>query len=137
MTSMHSIRVELPSELFEQLQRAVDRSDQLVETVLVDSLAMLFGTPRADWEQRAGTLETLTDARLRALVYRRITWSEGARLRELSARGKHTALSDEEQTELAALIDESDRLMLLRSRALLMLRQPPSSGSGCQCVSCV
>jgi hypothetical protein len=123
MTSTHSIRVELPSELFEQLQQAADRSDQPIEAVLVDSLAMLFGTPRADWEQLAGTLETLTDAQLLALVYRRITWPEGARLRELSERGKHTALSDDEQTELAALIDEADRLMLLRSRALLLLRQ--------------
>jgi hypothetical protein len=123
MADTHSIQVDLPVELFEQIREAAARSDQPVESVLVDSLSLLFGTPWTDWEQLMATLETLPDAQLWALVYRRMAWPAGGRLRELTARGKQAALSDEEQNELAALIDDADRQTLLRSRALLALRQ--------------
>ncbi len=123
MAGTHSLQVELPADLFEQIRKAAARSDQPVESVLVDTLALLFGTSRADWEGLAATLETLSDEELWALVYRRMAWPEGARVRELTARGKQATLSDAEQSELAALIDEADRLTLLRSRALLVLQQ--------------
>ncbi|MGH2410281.1 MAG: hypothetical protein ACRDGS_07940, partial [Chloroflexota bacterium] len=119
----HSLHVELPAELFERIREAAARGDQPLESVLVDTLALLFGAPQADWEQRTAALDTLPDAQLWAVVYRRVAWPEGARLRELTARGQQAALSDEEQAELAALIDETDRLTVLRSRALLVLRQ--------------
>ncbi|MGH2346064.1 MAG: hypothetical protein ACRDG4_12620 [Chloroflexota bacterium] len=123
MAGMHSLQVELPADLFERIREAAARSDQPIESVLVDTLALLFGTSRADWERRAATLETLPDAELWALVHRRMAWPEGARIRELTAHGKQVTLSDGEQSELADLIDEADRLILLRSRALLVLRQ--------------
>ena len=84
---------------------------------------MLFGAPSADWEQLTETLEILPDARLWALIYRRPVWPEGAWLRELATRGREETLSDEEQVEVAVLIDEVDRLTLLRARALLVRRQ--------------
>ena len=123
MAGTHSIQVELPADLFEQIREAAARSDQPVESVLIDSLALLFGAPRADWDQLMETLETLPDAQLWALIYRRMTWPEGMRLRELTERGQQAPLSDDEQAEVAALIDEADRLTLLRSRALVVLRQ--------------
>ncbi|HEY8284045.1 MAG TPA: hypothetical protein VIJ28_06640 [Chloroflexota bacterium] len=123
MAGAHSIQVELPADLFERIREAAVRSDQPVESVMVDTLAMLFGAPRADWEQRIAMLEILPDAELWAVVYHRLAWPEGTRLRELAARGRQEALSDKEQAELAALIDEADRLTVLRSRALLILRR--------------
>ena len=117
------IRLDLPADLFARIQEAADRSDQPIESVLVESLALLFGVPPVDWDHLMTTLETLTDAQLWALVYRRIAWVAGARLRELTTRGKQAGLSDEEQAELAALIDEADRMTLLRSHALLVLQQ--------------
>lgn len=117
------IRLDLPAELFARIQEAADRSDRPIESVLVESLALLFGVPPTDWDQIMETLESLTDAQLWALVYRRMAWISGARLRELTARGKHALLSDEEQAELAALIDEADRMTLLRSHAFLALQQ--------------
>jgi len=123
MAGTHSIQVELPGDLFEQIREAAERSDQPMESVLIDTLSLLFGAPQADWEHLTETLETLPDAQLWALIYRRMAWPEGARLRDLTTRGRVETLSDEEQAEVAALIDEVDRLTLLRSRALLVLRQ--------------
>jgi hypothetical protein len=51
-----------------------------------------------------------------------MAWPEGARLRELTARVKRASLTEAEQAELEALIDEADRYALLRSRALLVLK---------------
>src|SRR5579872_6395887 len=122
MAGTHSLQVELPADLFEQLREAAARSDQPIESVLVDTLAMLFGAAPEDWEQRTAALETLPDAQLWAVVHRRLARPAGARLRELTARGREAALSDEEQAELATLSDEADRLTVLRSRALLVPR---------------
>lgn len=119
----HSISVELPSELFDRLHEAATRSDRPLEAVLVESLALLFGTPPADRAALSEALETLPDAKLWALVYSRLAWPQGARLRELAANGRQAPLSGVEQAELTALIDEADDLSLLRSRALLVLQR--------------
>lgn len=123
MAATLPIQLNLPADLYARIQEAAARSDQPVELVLVESLALLFGTSPVDWDHLAETLETLTDAQLWALVHRRMAWTAGARLRELTARGKQASLSEHEQTELATHIDEADRLMLLRSRALLVLHK--------------
>ncbi len=123
MAASRPIELNLPADLYGRIQEAAARSDQPVESVLVESLALLFGTSPIDWDHLTATLETLPDAQLWALVYRRVTWIAGGRLRELTARGKQAPLSDEEQAELAMLVDEADRMMLLRSQALLVLQQ--------------
>jgi hypothetical protein len=106
-----------------RIQEAATRNDQPIESVLVDSLSLLFGAPQVDWDHLATTLDTLTDAQLWALVYRRIAWTAGTQLRELTARGKLDTLTDEEKADLARLIDDYDRVTLLRSHTLLLLRR--------------
>ncbi len=123
MAGTHAIQVELPAELFEQIREAAVRSNLPVEAVLVDSLAVLFGTHRANGEPPTEPLDALPDAQLWALVYARMALPDSGRLRELTARGKQAPLLAEEQEELASLIDEVDPLTLLRSRALLVLQQ--------------
>jgi len=49
---------------------------------------------------------------------------QSLRLRELSAKGKQEALTADEEWELNELLNLVDRQMLLRSEALLLLRQP-------------
>ena len=117
-----SIQIHLPDDLYERIRDTAARHDQPIETVLVDSLALLFGTAPVDWDHLAATLEALSDAQLWALVYRRLAWASASRLRELTARSKQALLSPEEESEIAALIDEADRLTVLRSRALLVLQ---------------
>ena len=123
MAATLPIHLNVPADLYARIEEAALRDDQPIEAVLVESLALLFGTASIDWDHLAATLEALTDAQLWALVYRRLAWPSAGRLRDLAARGRSVPLSDEEQTELAALIDEADRLTLLRSHALRILQQ--------------
>lgn len=123
MSATLPVQLNLPADLYERIREAATRSGRPVEAVLIESLALLFDTPSIDWDHLTATLETLSDAQLWALVYRRLAWTAGGRLRDLTARGKQAPLSDEEQAELAALIDEADRMTLLRSQALFILQQ--------------
>lgn len=123
MAATLSIHLNVPADLYARIQEAATRSDQPVEAVLVESIGLLFGAPSIDWDHLATTLETLTDEQLWALVYRRMAWVAAGRLRDLTGRGRQVSLSEEEQVELDALIDEADRMTLLRSHALLMLQQ--------------
>lgn len=123
MVATPRINLDLPPDLYTRIQDAAVRSGRPVEAVLVESLDLLFGATSVDWDQRATTIEAFSDAELWALVYRRIAWADSARLRELTARGKQDSLTEDEQTELAALIAGMDRLTLLRSRALLVLQE--------------
>jgi hypothetical protein len=123
MASTLPIQLNLPADLYARIAEVAARVERPVEAVLIDSLALLFNAPIVDWEHLATTLDTLSDAELWALVYRRAAWIAAGRLHDLTTRGKQGPLSDEEQDELAALVDESDRLTLLRSHVLLILQQ--------------
>jgi hypothetical protein len=50
-------------------------------------------------------------------------WYQDSRLHDLIARGKAQALSQHEQDEVEHLVGKVDRYMLLRSKALLLLKQ--------------
>ncbi len=115
-----SILLQLPDELYERLREIADDSHRPVESVLIDSLSLLFGDlPTINPEQ----LVKFSDEQLWALVHRQIAWPQDARLRELTARGKQGRLSEDEQSELEALIDAYDQYVLLRSQALIQLKQ--------------
>ena len=121
MSSGQAVSIELPPELFERIRKIAAHSERSVESVLVESLEVLFGEPLE--ETALAALDDYTDAQLWAVVYQRLAWPENERLRELTARGKRGDLGPDEQDELEGLLDRVDRHTLLRSRALLLLRQ--------------
>ena len=123
MAATLPIQLNLPADLYARIQDVAVRTERPVEVVLVDSLALLFSAPTIDWEHLAATLDTLSDVQLWALVHRRAAWTAAGRLHELTTRGRQAQLTNEEQDELAVLVDEADRMTLLRSHALLILQQ--------------
>ena len=123
MASTLPIQLNLPADLYARIAEVAARVERPVEAVLIDSLALLFNAPIVDWEHLAARLDTLDDAELWALVYRRVAWTAADQLHDLTTRGNKDPLSDAEQDELAALVDEFDRMTLLRSHVLLILQQ--------------
>jgi hypothetical protein len=121
--SQQSVLLQMPEELYERVRRIAEDSDRPVENVLLDSIALLFGELPPDDELTPQLLGTFSDEQLWAIVYRSLAWPQDTRLRELTALGKRGSLSDEEQTEMERLVDGVDRYVLLRSQALLLLKQ--------------
>jgi hypothetical protein len=116
------IELELPPEVLDRAQAVARASNRSVEAVIVESLALLFGTlPDAAIAPQA--LNAYTDAQLWAVVHQHLAWPQDSRLRELVERGKQGALADAERAELDQLVALVDRYMLLRSQALLLLKQ--------------
>lgn len=118
--SQSPILLQLPDELYERLRELADDSQRPVESILVDSLNLLFGDLPSITPQQ---LINLSDAQLWAIVHRPLAWPQDARLRELGALGKQGMLSEAEQAELEVLIDAYDQYVLLRSQALITLKQ--------------
>lgn len=123
MTSTQSISVELPDELYERIREVAERNERSVESILRESLEVLFGGVSVDSENPLSQLGNFRDDQLWAVVHQRMAWPEKERMRELIAQGKRGELSAGEQAALKALLDQVDRYMLLRSRALQLLQQ--------------
>ena len=117
------VLVNLPSDLYKRIHNTAQDTNRTLETVLLESLTLLFGDLSSDTEALLPVLDTLSDAQLWAVVQRRLTWPEGARLRELTMANKKATLSNREQSELDSLLEQVDRYTLLRSKALLLLKQ--------------
>ena len=58
-----------------------------------------------------------------AIVHRRLAWPQYSRLRELIALGDEGEMSAEHLEEMDGLVELVDHQMLLRSEALLLLKQ--------------
>jgi hypothetical protein len=117
------VMVHLPDDLYNRIRRVAEERNRSVETVLLDGLTLLFGDLSGDLEMLMPALETFSEEQLWAIVHRRLTWAEDARLRELLAASKQARLSGDEQAELDSLLAQVDRFVILRSKALLLLAQ--------------
>ena len=121
--SDQAVMMQIPSALYERLRQVAESSDRRVESVPLDSLALLFGEPPLDAEVTPQALETFTDDQLWAIVYRPFALPEDARLRDLTRWSKAGSLNEAEQQELEQLVTNVDRFVLLRSQALVLLKQ--------------
>ena len=105
--SHQSVTLDLPEELYERVRKAAADSQQPLESVLVETIALLFGDESIN-DLSPNKLDTFTDEQLWAVVQRRLAWPQDARLRELTALGKSGALTADEQVELERLIGVVD-----------------------------
>ena len=79
--------------------------------------------PEGNIDPSPDALQGYSDAELLAIVRQRLPPDKDSRLRELAARADKARLSAEAVNEMEQLIDLVDHQMLLRSEALLLLKQ--------------
>ncbi len=120
--SQPTIELQIPVEIYERAREIAGDSNRSVESVLLDGLALLFGA-LPDVRISPDLLKDYSDEQLWTVVYHRLARPQDARLRELIALGKRGQITDEGKTEMEGLIALVDHQMLLRSEALLMLKQ--------------
>lgn len=57
------------------------------------------------------------------MVYRQLAFPQDARLRELTDLSKRGVLTNDEQIEMEGLVNAVDQYVILRSKALLLLKE--------------
>ena len=119
MASGHAISIELPPELYEQLQKAASDSGRSLEDVLIEDLSLLSNTLPPGLTIDAN----FSDEKLWAIVHKQLSRILVERKNGLIAAGKAQKLTQNEQDELDYLLDLSDELVILRSKALLLLKE--------------
>lgn len=119
-----SITLDLPEDLYERVRQVAEQSQRPLERVLVESIRLLFVLPptSTDVATILAAMPGYSDAQLWAVVYQRLAWPQSQRLHELSAKNKREELTENEQSELEYLLTLNDHAMLLRSEALILLK---------------
>ena len=119
-----SITLDLPEDLYERVRQVAEQSQRPLERVLVESIRLLFVLPptSTDVATTLAAMPGYADAQLWAVVYQRLAWPQSQRLHELSAKNKLEKLTEDEQSEVEHLLTLNDHAMLLRSEALLLLK---------------
>jgi uncharacterized protein YnzC (UPF0291/DUF896 family) len=123
MTDHNAVVLNMSDELYRRIAEAAEAAERPVETVLLESLSLLFGVGGSGQDITPEMLEAFSDEQLWALVYRRMLWPSAHRLRELTEQSRDGALTDEERAEQDALLEQIDAQMLVRSHALRILQQ--------------
>ncbi len=117
-----TIELEIPEEIIVEAEDIARGRNRSVESVLQDGLLMVFGST-SDCEVSSELLQDFTDEQLWKIVNRRMPWAQDSRLRELTAQSKRVKLTAQESNELENLLAALDRQILLRSRALLLMKK--------------
>jgi hypothetical protein len=118
-----TITLNLPASLYEKLQQVARQQRRPVEVLMLDSLSLLFEEPSEIVALKPESLSAFSDEQLWALVYRHLALPQEARLEELAAKGGAGSLTGPEAKEQAQLIAAFDHYVLLRSQALVILKQ--------------
>jgi len=121
LMSENALVLNVSDDLYEDMRKIAEESNRPVEELALESLQLLFAqnAPLPKLEE----LNDYTDTNLWAVVHRRLNWTQSLRLRELIAKTKDDSITQDERTELELLIDLNDEFMVLRSQALLLLKQ--------------
>jgi hypothetical protein len=119
------LNVELPEDLHERVRRAAKGMNQSLEKALVNivraatpSLEKVSAEYRADLK----AMEDLGDEELWTILRSRSVPAKQRRLERLLDKNQRGSLTAQERIALAELRADSDRLMLERSYAALLLK---------------
>lgn len=110
-------------QTIERLRRVAQHSGASLETVLLEGGEWLYTKDTPDKEAMLKRLDTLSDVQLWTVVYQRLMPQDQARYEELRDHLKQQPLRAIEEAELDHLVALIDYQMLLRSKALLLLKE--------------
>lgn len=119
--SQREVTLTLPEAFWITAEKIAKSTNRPVSEVLVEALGLLLDDmpPHIDPD----ALTAFTDTQLWALVHQRLSAQQSAQLNILIAKAKDETITPEEQAQANQLVAQNDDLMVLRSQALLLLKQ--------------
>ena len=126
MMAAQPMTLHLPDDLYQQLKRQADQTQRTVEERLLEVLAAALPQPAelpADLAALAAQLAVLDDATLWQAARSRLDSDVAARIEGLHFKRQNEELDAKETQELAGLMHQYERAMLVRAQAAALLAQ--------------
>jgi len=118
--------IQLPSELYEYLERRAKNSRRSVNEEVVEAIA-IAAQERAqlspEMESVLDQLNYMDDATLWRMARSRLSEEEARRLEELNWKQQREGLTMEEEEERDMLLWQYDRRLLVRAKAMALLKE--------------
>ncbi len=121
-----TITLDLPDELYGILEDISAKSQKSFDEIVLEAISVLidplFSLNDETLQQEQTALSKFSDAQLWAVMFRNFPPRQLARYQELAEQQKEDLLTISEEEELDKLVRRADLYMLLRSQALLLLK---------------
>lgn len=114
--AVHAITLELPDEVYRRAQRVARATRRPIEEVVIEWI-------RPPAQVNLPELDRLSDDELLQVASATIPSKHAQRLQELLTTQQQRSLSEKEQREAVALVEQEDLLTLRKARALFLLKQ--------------
>ena len=123
--SGHTITLTLPDALYERVRETATASSLSLDEVLAQSLALSLPELERDLvpnlRSELAALALLSDTELQSIADSALDQAQQVRLEALAELHKQRPLSAEEQSDLAQLMAEAQRIMLRKAEAYRLL----------------
>jgi|GEM_PF-5570307 len=126
MSTPRTMTVRVPSETYDPFRRQAERAQRSVEEAVLQAMQEALTTETSTAAARQvvlAALETLETLTLWQLIKRGAETEEVLVLTALNEKRQRDGLSAAEEAAAQALIGQHDRAVLLRAKALAVLRQ--------------
>ena len=120
-----TVTLTLPEPLYERAKETAHAADRSLEQVLNQSIALSLPALETDLppdiRSELVSLPLLSDDELWAFAHSTMDERQQDRLQELAEVQKHRSLTSAEQSDLAQLMDNAERVMLHKAEAYRLL----------------
>ncbi len=118
-----SVVIEIPAVLYERIQKEATENNQTAESLIANHVTAFFIQTPEDTDAVLALLGGYSNLQLWSVVGQQMSWPEKARMDALETKGEVGQLSADEQQEIEKLLDKVDEYTLLRSAALVLLKE--------------
>lgn len=124
--AIQSMNVKLPEQLYLSLRDRAKQSKRTVEAELIEVVAAALPLNNAlpdDLAQAVATLDLLDDASLIRAAQSRLAAEISNETEQLHLKRQREGLTEQETQQLSVLVRQYERIMLIRARAVALLKQ--------------
>ena len=124
--SMHPVLVKLPKQLYRRVERRAKQTRRSVESELLAVVAQAMSTEDElpeDLSTPLDELSLLDDKALWRVARKGMKSSETTQMEKLHLQRQQKGLSASEAQTLARLVQQYEKHMLLRAKAIALLKQ--------------
>lgn len=121
--AVHAITLELPDAVYQQAQRAAQATRRPLEEIVIEWI-------RPPVQGTLPELERLPDDELLLAARSALPSDHAQRLQELLTIQQQRSLSEDEQQEAVALVEQEDLITLHKARAFFLLKRGERNRDG-------